>query len=95
MTQSKKWAEELNRHFSVRARLKERNEAAAANLAALGQEDPVERRELEERKRGELAGVEGADVELDPNGEPGDEGADIGDLDEPDEPQIPHDDFID
>lgn len=79
----------------VRARLKERNEAAAANLAALGVEDPVERRELEERKRGELAGVEGADVELDPNGEPGDEGADIGDLDEPDEPQIPHDDFID
>ena len=42
-----------------------------------------------------LSGVEGADVELDPNGEPGDEGADIGDLDEPDEPQIPHDDFID
>ena len=76
----------------VKARLKERNEAAAANLAALGVEDPVERRELEERKRGELAGVEGADVTLDPDEEPG-EAADVA-IDEPgDEPTISQDDF--
>ena len=79
----------------IKARLKERNEAAAANLGALGVEDPVERRELEERQRGELAGVEGADVTLDPDEVPGEEGADIGDMDESEEPQIPHDDFID
>lgn len=48
----------------VKARLKERNAAAAANLAALGVEDPVERRELEERQRGELAGVDGADIDV-------------------------------
>ena len=48
----------------VRARLKERNEAAAANLGALGVEDPVERRALEARQRGELAGVEGADIDM-------------------------------
>ena len=79
----------------VKARLKERNEAAAANLGALGVEDPVERRELEERQRGELADVEGADVTLDPDEVPGEESADIGDMDDNDEPQIPHDDFID
>ena len=79
----------------VRKRLADRNAAAAANLAALGVEDPVERRELEERRRGELAGVEGADVALDPDEGPGEEGADIGDLDEGEEPRIPHDDFID
>ena len=48
----------------VRARLRERNEAAAANLGALGVEDPVERRALEARQRGELAGVEGADIDV-------------------------------
>ena len=83
----------------VKARLKERNEAAAANLGALGVEDPVERRELEERQRGELADVEGADIELDPSEEPEEE--EVADLTfDPDEvpgeePQIPHDDFID
>ena len=76
----------------VKARLKERNEAAAANLGALGVEDPVERRELEERQRGELAGVEGADIALDAPEEPG-EAADIA-IDEPgDEPTISQDDF--
>jgi len=83
----------------VRARLKERNEAAAANLGALGVEDPVERRELEERQRAELAGVEGADIALDVPEEPGvvptDDAADVGDLGDVEEPQIPHDDFID
>lgn len=78
----------------VKARLKERNEAAAANLGALGVEDPVERRELEERQRGELAGVEGADVTLDPDDVPGEEGADIGELGEPSEPKIGDDDFV-
>ncbi len=82
----------------VRARLKERNEAAAANLGAVGVEDPVERRELEGRQRAELAGVEGADVALDAPDEPS---MDIGDdlsseaLAKEDEPEIPHDDFID
>ncbi len=76
----------------VKARLKERNEAAAANLGALGVEDPVERRELEERQRGELADVEGADIELDAPEEPG-EAADIA-IDEPgDEPTISQEDF--
>lgn len=77
----------------VKARLKERNEAAAANLGALGVEDPVERRELEERQHGELAGVEGADVTLDPDEVPG-EAADIA-IDEPgDEPTISQEDFL-
>ena len=77
----------------VKARLKERNEAAAANLGALGVEDPVERRELEERQRGELADVEGADVTLDAPEELG-EAADVA-IDEPgDEPTISQEDFL-
>ena len=40
----------------VRARLKERNEAAAANLAALGVEDPVERKAAEESADAVLSG---------------------------------------
>ncbi|MBR2355998.1 MAG: hypothetical protein IKA69_06450 [Kiritimatiellae bacterium] len=79
----------------VRARLKQRIDAAATNLAALGVEDPVERLELEERQRGELAGVEPADLEVGaPFEEPGVEAADL-DPEVPDEePQIPHDDFL-
>ena len=81
---------------AVRARLKERNEAAAANLGALGVEDPVESRELEERQRGELAGVEGADISLDVPEEPSmDIDLSSEALAKKEEPQIPHDDFID
>ena len=82
----------------VKARLKERNEAAAANLGALGQEDPVERRELEERQRGELAGVEGADLSSEALAEEDVAPADIGDdlssvALAKEEPTISQDDF--
>jgi hypothetical protein len=53
----------------VKARLKERAEAAAANVAALGLEDPVEIVEAERRKEielGEASGDDAADVTLEP-----------------------------
>ena len=79
----------------VRKRLADRNAAAAANLKALGVEDPVERRELEERQRGELAGVEGADVSLDVPEADADDAADVVDAALDEEPFVAQDDFID
>ena len=48
----------------VKARLKERAEAAAENVAALGLEDPVEIVEAERRKEIELGEADAADVEF-------------------------------
>jgi len=78
----------------VRARLQERNAAAAQNLKALGAEDPVEKADLDLRVAGELAGVEGADVVLD---HPEEETADVDSAaDVPrSELEIPEDDFVD
>ena len=64
----------------VRARLEERNAAAAANLAALGVEDPVARAEAESRAAEEVRQGDVADVELDAPGDGDAEGvADIAD----------------
>jgi hypothetical protein len=58
-------AEELKRlEPHVKARLKERAEAAAENVAALGLEDPVEIVEAERRKEIELGEADAADVEF-------------------------------
>lgn len=55
----------------VKARLKERADAAAANVAALGLEDPVEIVEAEKRKALELEESDVADISLDiPEDEP-------------------------
>ena len=81
----------------VRKRLQERSDAAAANLAALGMEDPAERAEIEGRAAGELADGEAADgVDLEAPGE-GEPTADVdaADLDSAAEPDIPSDDFVD
>jgi hypothetical protein len=51
----------------VKARLKERADAAAANVAALGLEDPVEIAEAEKRKAIELQEAEIVDVDLNSN----------------------------
>jgi hypothetical protein len=48
----------------VKARLKERADAAAANVAALGLEDPVEIAEAEKRKAIELQEADAADVKI-------------------------------
>ena len=57
------------------------NARAAANIAALGVEDPVERAEIESRAAAEIAGGEAADVSLDDmdGGDAGGETADIDD----------------
>jgi hypothetical protein len=48
----------------VKARLKERADAAAANVAALGLEDPVEIAEAEKRKAIELKEADAAEVDV-------------------------------
>jgi hypothetical protein len=48
----------------VKARLKERADAAAANVAALGLEDPVEIAETEKRKAIELKEVDATEVDV-------------------------------
>jgi hypothetical protein len=48
----------------VKARLKERADAAAANVAALGLEDPVEIAEAEKRKAIELKEVDATEVDV-------------------------------
>jgi hypothetical protein len=48
----------------VKARLKERADAAAANVAALGLEDPVEIVEAEKRKAIELKEADASEVDV-------------------------------
>jgi hypothetical protein len=77
----------------VKARLKERADAAAANVAALGLEDPVEIAETEKRKTIELKEADAADVQLEAEEPRVDAPTAEVTLDPMDEPEEPHVDF--
>ena len=77
----------------VKARLKERADATAANVAALGLEDPVEIAEAEKRKEIELNEADAADVKIEAEEAWVDAPAAEVTLDPTDEPEEPRVDF--